>query len=51
MWAFEIFIVAPIKGGDAGGGVAMGLPLFVLGILFVGRALRYRRLSSDSAEP
>lgn len=37
MWCMEILVVAPIKGGDAGGGIAMGFPLFVLGILFVRR--------------
>jgi hypothetical protein len=34
MWCVELFVVAPIKGGDAGGGIAMGLPVFVLGVLF-----------------
>jgi hypothetical protein len=34
MWGVELFVVAPIKGADAGGGIAMELPLFVLGILF-----------------
>jgi len=37
MWCVEIFVLAPIVGGDAGGGIAMGFPLFVLGILFVRR--------------
>ena len=37
MWFVEIFVFAPIIGGDAGGGIAMGFPLFVLGILFVRR--------------
>ena len=36
MWCFEFFIVAPIK-PDGGGGIAMGTPLFVLGILFLRR--------------
>ena len=35
MWFVEIFVFAPIIGGDAGGGIAMGFPLFVLGILFI----------------
>jgi hypothetical protein len=34
MWGVELFVMAPIVGADAGGGIAMGLPLFVLGILF-----------------
>jgi hypothetical protein len=33
MWGVELFVVAPIK-ADGGGGIAMGVPLFVLGILF-----------------
>ena len=43
MWCFELFIVTPIKGGDTGGGIAMGLPLFILGLLFMwrGRAARH----------
>lgn len=35
MWCLEIFVVAPIKPEAAGGGIEMGLPLFILGILFL----------------
>lgn len=34
MWGVELFVMAPVVGADGGGGIAMGLPLFVLGILF-----------------
>jgi len=40
MWGVELLIVAPIKPKDWGGGIAMGFPLFVLGILFVVRWYR-----------
>ena len=48
MWCFEIFIVAPIKGAD-GGGIAMGLPLFILGMMFVWRG--YQRRNIEKASP
>jgi hypothetical protein len=40
MWFMEILNLAPIEGeapGDRGGGIAMGFPLFVLGIVFITR--------------
>ena len=40
MWFLEILNLAPIEGvapGDRGGGIAMGFPLFVLGIMFIRR--------------
>jgi hypothetical protein len=45
MWGFEFFVVAPIK-ADGGGGIAMGLPLFVLGILFVRRWYKGRSVQT-----
>lgn len=50
MWCMEIFIVAPIK-NDGGGGILMGFPLFVLGVLFVARALRVRRIRTTPSAP
>ena len=35
MWCLEIFVVMPVKPEAAGGGIEMGLPLFILGILFL----------------
>ena len=35
MWSLELFYVARIRPGRGGGGIAMGLPIFILGILFV----------------
>lgn len=43
MWCFELLVVAPVKGEDAGGGVVMGTPLFILGLLFVLRWFRKRK--------
>jgi hypothetical protein len=34
MWCLELVVVAPLR-SSGGGGVVMGLPLFVLGILFI----------------
>lgn len=51
MWGMEIFVVAPIKGGDAGGGIGMGLPLFVLGILFVRRWYKGRSVETIPTAP
>ncbi len=51
MWFLEIFVFAPIVGGDAGGGVAMGLPVFILGILFVRRWYRGRRIETVPPAP
>jgi hypothetical protein len=33
MWCLELFIVAPLR--NNGGGIVMGLPLFILGVLFL----------------
>ena len=49
MWGVELFVFAPIVGGDAGGGIAMGLPLFVLGIMFWRANRRFAR--SDPSAP
>jgi hypothetical protein len=35
MWCLELFIIAPMGGRDFGDGIGMGLPLFILGILFI----------------
>lgn len=51
MWGMEIFVVAPIKGGDAGGGIGMGLPLFVVGILFVRRWYKGRSVETIPTAP
>lgn len=51
MWGMEIFVVAPIKGGDAGGGIGMGLPLFVLGILFVRHWYKGRSVETIPTAP
>jgi hypothetical protein len=51
MWGMEIFVAAPIKGGDAGGGIGMGLPLFVLGILFVRRWYKGRSVETIPTAP
>ncbi len=45
MWGVEILVSAPIKGGDGGGGIVMGFPLFVLGILFIRRWYKGTRYS------
>lgn len=37
MWLVEIFVFFPMMGGDAGGGIAMGFPVFVVGVLFIRR--------------
>ena len=45
MWFVEIFYLAPVEGadgGDRGGGIPMGFPLFVLGIVFIRRWYRGR---------
>jgi hypothetical protein len=34
MWCLELVVVAPLR-NSGGGGIVMGLPLFVLGILFL----------------
>ncbi len=34
MWCLELFVVAPLR-NNGGGGIGMGLPLFVLGVLFI----------------
>jgi len=49
MWGVELFVLAPSIGGDVGAGIGMGLPLFVLGILFW-RANR-RFAESDHVAP
>ncbi len=51
MWCLEIFVSAPIKDGDGGGGIAMGFPLFVLGILFVRRWYKERSVGMVSPAP
>jgi len=51
MWCVEIFVVEPIKSGDAGGGIVMGFPLFVLGVLYVWRGYRGRHVQPLSSEP
>ncbi len=51
MWGLEIFVVAPIKGADAGGGIAMGFPLFILGILFVVRWYKGRSVETVHTAP
>lgn len=43
MWLMVVFVEAPLKGGDAGGGIVMGFPVFILGILFVWRWYRAKR--------
>ena len=45
MWGVEIFVAAKITGGDGGGGIVMGFPLFVLGILFILRWYKGTRYS------
>lgn len=40
MLGVEFLVVRPVKPADWGGGIAMGLPLFVLGVLFVRRRRR-----------
>lgn len=42
VWVVELLIVAPTKPDDWGGCIVVGLPLFVLGILFVVRWYRGR---------
>ena len=44
MWGVSVLIFAPIKPGDSAGGIAMGFPVFVLGVLFVVRWFRGRSL-------
>ncbi len=51
MWWVEIFVFAPIIGGDAGGGIAMGFPVFVLGVLFVRRWYKARNVQAVSPAP
>ena len=51
MWGVELLIVAPIKPKDWGGGIAMGLPLFVLGILFVVRWYKGRSVETVPTAP
>lgn len=34
MWCLEVFVLGPLK-GEGGGGIVMGLPLFVLGGMFL----------------
>jgi hypothetical protein len=50
MWCFEIFVVAPMR-PDPGGGIAMGFPLFVLGILFVRRWYKGRSVEKVLPAP
>ena len=49
MWCFEVFVVYQIKGGDAGGGILMGLPLFILGILFVRNWHKYKNKNATNS--
>lgn len=51
MWEVELLVVAPIKPNDWGGGIAMGFPLFVLGVLFVLRWYKGTRLESVRTAP
>jgi hypothetical protein len=39
MWCLELFVVAPLR-NNGGGGIVMGLPLFILGILLTVRWVR-----------
>jgi hypothetical protein len=50
MWCVEILVVAPIK-KDGGGGIVMGFPLFILGILFVWRGYQGGRGRPAAATP
>ena len=45
MWCVDTFVFAPIAGPDAGGGIVMGFPVFVLGILFILRWYKGTRYS------
>ena len=43
MWGMELFVVKV----DGGGGILMGVPLFVLGILFVWRSYKTKKRRDD----
>ncbi len=51
MWGVDLFVWAPIKPEAAGMGIAMGFPLFVLGILFVRRWYKGRSVQTVHPAP
>jgi len=51
MWFLEILVFAPIVGGDAGGAVGFGLPVFIFGVLFVRRWYKERSIETDPGTP
>ncbi|MBU0508655.1 hypothetical protein KKH27_07460 [bacterium] len=50
MWGLDTLMVAT-KGGSGGEAIGMGLPLFVLGVLFFISGYRRRRLRMVSSQP
>jgi hypothetical protein len=49
MWCVELFVVAPLR--NNGGGIVMGLPLFVLGVLFILHWFRGRSAHAVAPAP
>lgn len=51
MWGMELLVVRPMKPADWGGGILMGLPLFILGALFVWRGYKGRSVEGAPGAP